>query len=137
MIRLKKKNVEFADTPLIEGLYVIKDGSMLQIRIRESQVVMSAVTEFEELVRCGRLLVERYRTVERLRKKLAEGDYINKVPEGELVRRCSEEKQALVSKLQKDWYKAVTGESEEVKEKIPKPKRIGIKLKKVATGQNM
>lgn len=135
MVKLKRKNVVFADTPLIEGLYVTKGGSMLQIRLKEIQVVMSAVSTFEELVRCGKLLVERYKTVENLRKKLSESEYANKVPEQELIRRRLDETQALESKLQREWYTAVTAQSvvgTEVKK--DRPKRVSIKLKKVATG---
>ena len=135
MVKLKRKNVVFADTPLIEGLYVTKGGSMLQIRLKEIQVVMSAVSTFEELVRCGKLLVERYKTVENLRKKLAESEYANKVPEQELIRRQFDETQALESELQKNWYKAVTEKpAVDTEVKKDRPKRVGIKLKKVATG---
>lgn len=135
MVKLKRKNVVFADTPLIEGLYVTKGGSMLQIRLKEIQVVMSAVSTFEELVSCGKLLVERYKTVENLRKKLSECEYSNKVSEQELIRRRFDETQALESELQREWYTAViTQPVTETEVKKDRPKRIGIKLKKVATG---
>lgn len=135
MVKLKRKNVVFADTPLIEGLYVTKGGSMLQIRLKEIQVVMSAVSTFEELVRCGKLLVERYKTVENLRKKLSECEYSNKVSEQELIRRQFDETQALESELQREWYTAVTTQPVvETEVKKDRPKRVGIKLKKVATG---
>ena len=134
MIKLKRKNVEFADTPLVEGLYVIECGSMLQIRLKESHIVMSAVTSFEELVKCGKLLVERYRTVEYLRKKLSASLY-HKLSEQELVRRMPDEEKALSSDLYKRWYEEVTkkpvAETEVKKTKI---RKVGIKLKKVATG---
>lgn len=130
MVKLKRKNVVFADTPLIEGLYVTKGGSMLQIRLKEIQVVMSAVSTFEELVRCGKLLVERYKTVENLRKKLSECEYSNRVPEQELIRRQFDETQALESELQKNWYKAVTEKPVvETEVKVKRPKRVTLKLK--------
>lgn len=135
MVKLKRREVLYADTPLVEGLYVTKGGSMLQIRLKEIQVVMSAVSTFEELVRCGKLLVERYKTVENLRRKLAESEYVNKVPEQELVRRQFDESQALESELQREWYTAVTAQPVvETEVKKDRPKRVGIKLKKVATG---
>ena len=132
MVRLKKKNVVFADTPLIEGLYVAKGGSMLQIRLKDSQVVMSAVDTFEDLVRCGKTLVERYRTVERLKEKMAKGEYCTRMSEHTFNKRQGEQSQALVSDLHLKWYKAMTVVEEEVKKE--RPKRVGIKLKKVATG---
>lgn len=135
MVKLKRRGVVYADTPLIEGLYVTKGGSMLQIRLKEIQVVMSAVSTFEELVRCGKLLVERYKTVENLRKKLAECEYSNRVSEQELIRRQFDETQALESDLQKNWYKAVTEKPVvETEVKKDRPVRKSIKLKKVATG---
>ena len=135
MVKLKRREVLYADTPLVEGLYVTKGGSMLQIRLKEIQVVMSAVSTFEELVRCGKLLVERYKTVENLRRKLAESEYVNRVPEQELIRRQFDETQALESELQKSWYKAVTEKPVvETEVKQDRPVRKSIKLKKVATG---
>ena len=95
---------------------------------------MTAVSSVEELVRCGKLLVSRYRTVENLRKKLAESESANKISEQELQRRVSEEEQALESDLYKSWYKAVTEIPVETEVKKDRPKRVGIKLKKVATG---
>lgn len=135
MVKLKRRNVTFSDTPLIEGLYVTKSGSMLHIRLKELQVVISAVTTFEELVKCGKLLVERYRTVETLKKRLSECEYGSRVSEQELIRRQFDESQALESDLQESWYKAMT-ENPVVETEVKKsrPKRVGIKLKKVATG---
>ena len=135
MVKLKRKNVVYADTPLIEGLYVVECGSLLQIRVKELQVVMSAVSTFEDLVECGRNLMDRYRTIESLKEKLATCEYLGKVPEHEFIRRQFHESQALESDLQKRWYKELTFvpvAEAEVKKVIPK--RVGIKLKKVATG---
>lgn len=130
MIKLKRKNVVFADTPLIEGLYVTKSGSMLQIRLKGSQVVMSAVATFDKLVECGKVLVERYRTVENLNKRLSECEYSCKVSEPTMVRRQYEESQALDSDLQREWYKAVSFQPVvETEVKVSKPKRVSIKLK--------
>lgn len=130
MVKLKKRGVVFADTPLIEGLYVVKGGSLLQIRVRGIQIVMSAVSSYEELVECGKRLVKRYKTIENLRKLLKECEYVGRVSERLVTARQSEEEQALESDLHRDWYRDVLSqpvvETEVLKSK---PKRIKLKLK--------
>ena len=102
MIRLRKKE----GTPLIDGMYVIFQG-LYQIRLKGTQECMSAVSTVDDLVRCGRLLIKRYRTVEHLRKLLSEGEYSFKMSEQELVRRQYEETNAVKKDLYKEWYNAL------------------------------
>ena len=130
MIKLKGHNVVFADTPLLEGLYLTKRGSMFQVRLKEVQITMSAVTTFEKAVECGKFLVERYRTLEVLKKKLSEGEYSCKLSEQELIRRGFDEEQAMESDLHKRWYHLVAAkEVVETEVKISKPKKVKLKLK--------
>ena len=102
MIRLRKKE----GTPLIDGMYVIFQG-LYQIRLKGTQECMSAVSTVDDLVRCGRLLIKRYGTVEHLRKLLSKCEYSTKVPEQELVRRQYEETYAVEADLHKEWYNAL------------------------------
>ena len=102
MIRLRKKE----GTPLIDGMYVIFQG-LYQIRLKGTQECMSAVSTVDDLVRCGRLLIKRYGTVEHLRKLLSKCEYSTKVPEQELVRRQYEETNAVKKDLYKEWYNAL------------------------------
>lgn len=102
MIRLRKKE----GTPLIDGMYVIFQG-LYQIRLKGTQECMSAVSTVDDLVRCGRLLIKRYGTVEHLRKLLSKCEYSTKVPEQELVRRQYEETRAVEVDLHKEWYNAL------------------------------
>lgn len=130
MIKLKRKSVVFADTPLIEGLYVTRGGDMLQIRLKGEQTVMSSVSSFEELVKCGKLLVKRYKTVENLKRKVSECEYSGNISEQELIRRQFSENQAITSELQRKWYEAVSEEEiVETQVKTTKPKRVKLKLK--------
>ena len=101
MIRLRNKE----GTPLIDGMYVIFQG-LYQIRLKGTQECMSAVSTVDDLVRCGRLLIKRYGTVEHLRKLLSKCEY-KKVPEQELVRRQYEETRAVEKDLYKEWYNAL------------------------------
>ena len=102
MIRLRKKE----GTPLIDGMYVVFKG-LYQIRLKGTQECMSAVSTVDDLVRCGRLLIKRYGTVEHLRKLLSKCEYSTKVPEQELVRRQYEETYAVEADLHKEWYNAL------------------------------
>ena len=102
MIRLRKKE----GTPLIDGMYVIFQG-LYQIRLKGTQECMSAVSTVDDLIRCGRLLIKRYGTVERLRRLLSEGEYSFKLSEQELVRRQYEETNAVKKDLYKEWYNAL------------------------------
>ena len=103
MIRLRKRE----GTPLIDGMYVIFQG-LYQIRLKGTQECMSAVSTVDDLVRCGRLLIKRYGTVEHLRKLLSKCEYSTKVPEQELVRRQYEETYAVEKDLYKEWYNALS-----------------------------
>ena len=102
MIRLRKKE----GTPLIDGMYVIFQG-LYQIRLKGTQECMSAVSTVDDLIRCSKLLIKRYGTVERLRKLLCEGEYSFKMSEQELVRRQYEETNAVKKDLYKEWYNAL------------------------------
>lgn len=118
MIRLRKKE----GTPLIDGMYVIFKG-LYQIRLKDTQECMSAVSTVEDLVRCGKLLIKRYGTVERLRKLLSESEYSFKMSEQELVRRQYEETNAVEKDLYKEWYRTLTAGQVETERK-GKRKRI-------------
>ena len=102
MIKLRKKE----GTPLIDGMYVIFRG-LYQIRLKGTQECISAVSTVDDLVRCGRLLIKRYGTVEHLRKLLYEGEYAFKMSEQDLVRKQYEETNAVKKDLYKEWYKAL------------------------------
>ena len=115
MIRLRKKE----GTPLADGLYVIFRG-MYQIRLRGTQECISAVSSFEELVRCGNLLIKRYRTVEQLRRVLSACEYNPKAPEPELIRRKYEEHIAVEDDLQRDWYNSLDVGEEDIHRTIRK-----------------
>ena len=122
MIRLRKKE----GTPLIDGMYVIFQG-LYQIRLKGTQECMSAVSTVDDLVRCGRLLIKRYRTVEHLRKLLSEGEYSFKMSEQELVRRQYEETNAVKKDLYKEWYNALTTGQVETERKSVR-KRVSIRF---------
>lgn len=122
MIRLRKKE----GTPLIDGMYVIFQG-LYQIRLKGTQEVMSAVSTVDDLIRCGRLLIKRYGTVERLRRLLSEGEYSFKLSEQELVRRQYEETNAVEKDLYKDWYNALTTGQVETERKSVR-KRVSIRF---------
>ena len=122
MIRLRKKE----GTPLIDGMYVIFQG-LYQIRLKGTQECMSAVSTVDDLVRCGRLLIKRYGTVEHLRKLLSEGEYNFKMSEQELVRRQYEETNAVKKDLYKEWYNALAVGQVETERRRGSRKRIELR----------
>lgn len=122
MIRLRNKE----GTPLIDGMYVIFQG-LYQIRLKGTQECMSAVSTIDDLVRCGRLLIKRYGTVEHLRKLLSKCEYSTKVPEQELVRRQYEETNAVEKDLYKEWYNALAVGQVETERRIGSRKRIRLR----------
>lgn len=128
MISLRKRE---KGTPLIEGLYVVRQGHMYQIRVQDTQEVLSAVPTVEDLVKCGKVLIKRYQTIECLRRRLSQCEY-RKVPEQELIRREYSQKRALEGALQQEWYSALTGIKTEVKEVNKKRKKL---IKIVDKGQ--
>ena len=122
MIRLRKKE----GTPLIDGMYVIFQG-LYQIRLKGTQECMSAVSTVDDLVRCGRLLIKPYGTVEYLRKLLSEGEYSFKMSEQELVRRQYEETNAVKKDLYKEWYNALAVGQVETERRRGSRKRIELR----------
>lgn len=129
MISLKKK---IQGTPLIDGLYVRFKG-LYQIRLKDTHECMSAVNTYEDLVRCGKTLCERYGTIENLRKLLSRCEYSPKPNEVEFIRISSEQDRNLESDLYKRWVDDVKSYTLDRKT-CERPKRVGIKLKKVDKG---
>lgn len=122
-ISLKKKT----GTPLIEGLYVVHKRQY-QIRLKDTQECMSAVSTFEDVVNCGKLLCERYGTVENLRRLLGQREYLQTPAEHEKIRRDSEQTQALEDDLYKKWYGLVKGNIRIREETNNRPK-VGLRKK--------
>lgn len=125
MISLRKRE---KGTPVIDGLYVIHQGHMYQIRVRDTQEVLSAVSTIEDLVRCGRNLIKKYQTIECMRRRLSQCEYSTNVPEQELIRRKYSQERALEGELQKEWYSALTGIETEVKEVCKQKRKKFIKI---------
>lgn len=103
-ISLKKKT----GTPLIEELYVVHKRQY-QIRLKDTQECMSAVSTYEDVVKCGKLLCERYGTAENLRRLLSQCEYPQTPAEHEKIRRDYEQTIALEDDLYKRWYNDVKG----------------------------
>ena len=129
MISLKKK---LQGTPLIDGLYVRFKG-LYQIRLKDTHECMSAVGSYEDLVRCGKTLCERYGTIENLRKQLARCEYSPKPNEVEFIRISAEQDKYLDSDLYKRWVDDVKVYVSDRKT-CERTKRVGIRLKKVDKG---
>lgn len=123
MIKVKKKG-----TPLLDGLYVVHRG-FYQLRLKGTQECMAAVGSVEDLVRCTKVLIDTYGTVEYLTRLLNESEDYRPVAGKEFVRRQYEEELALDSSLYREWYQAMTCESKE-KPQTP-PKKIFIKRVKI------
>ena len=122
MIRLRNKEC----TPLIDGMYVISKG-LYQIRLKDTQECISAVESFDRLVEVGKILIERYISVERIRKLLSKCEYSTKVPEQELVRRQYEETNAVKKDLYKEWHNALAVGQVETERRRGSRKRIELR----------
>lgn len=126
MISLKKR---LQGTPLIDGLYVRLKG-LYQIRLKDTQECMSAVSTYEELVKCGKTLCERYGTVENLRKLLSRCEYSAKPSEVDFIRISAEQEKNLESELYKEWLADVRTHLP-CKQTCERGARVAIRLRKV------
>ena len=123
MISIKKEN----DVSLVKHLYVIHDG-LYQIRVKNTQEVLCAVSSFSKLVVIGKRLIRKYSNLNTLRSKIRACEY-NIIPsENELIRRKYEEGIALESGLYKSWYSEVTAGLVETERKTRPRKRLSVKV---------
>lgn len=128
MISLKRRSI--TKTPLQDGLYVYCKNEMFQIRVKDTHEVITAVLTKEEMLICAKTLVDRYETVERLRSKLAECEYLYKMNAEDKSKREQEYSLSKLSALQKEFMDAFSNTMEsEVKVNPPVKRRSILKIK--------
>ena len=127
MIKLKKKG-NAKETSLVYHLYCIKIGDMYQIRLKDTQEVLSCSADFDTIVGNGKLIFDRYKTIEQIHRKIRECVYGMPLSNIALSERNDEQERSIIEAPNLKFLIALTGEE-------PVKKTLKIKPKLVIQGR--